>query len=1402
MKKTFTLAILLFCSMIIRAELEYQHFSVENGLSQNTVMSIIQDHKGLMWFGTWDGLNKFDGYQFTVYKSHPGDNTRIVNNRIDFLYEDALHYIWFQTYDGRLHRFDPKMETFFTLPMPTHKINNNVNRLNYFVETTPGDIWVDAIDSVVHISGNDHKVEGFDVEGEIHFIVPDQDSSVWIGTEKGLYEIKDGKIKAPELTRFDVTAASASSKGIWFATYEGVLFRKTYDELGFERFTLNNNPRINCIKVVEDRYVIVTTQRQGIFIFDYVQNKLSRYSNENTSVINNNLFRSITADSYGMVWIEGDENGIFMLNPKTQEIHHLTTTPDERYAHNLGSNFIFIEDNHGRVWINPQGGGFGYYDREKKQLVSIPGISNVIHNAFIDNKGTLWAGTYAKGVDRVTHVKSQFTFTELNDEVRVLSITNDGYILAGTKDGNIHLLDDTQEYKQLPIHTIIYSVLENKNGQLWLGTRGDGLILYDPAENRILKQYRRDIDDPNSLSSNDIYDMVADSAGNMYIATYGGGINILKPETENFINPNNDLFDYPMGQCNKVRTLMLDSAGILWIGSTNGLIQMNTADYSFRYNYKETNGNQNISNSDIHCIYKDSEGSIWIGTFGAGLNKVIDNIWSDEPIEVITYDMRNGLPSDIVLSICEDNKGTLWLTSENAITRFDKENKTFQNFNVFKGSSDMYFAESNALKLATGSILFGYNNGICAFNPDRILHSKDVPNIEFTRFQLFNHDVVVGEKNSPLKVSIGEAEEIILQHDQSVFSIEYAAVDFSEANILYAFMLDGFEKDWNYVDNQRKATYTNLPQGTYVFRVKSTNAEGVWVNNEHNIKVIVKPSFWQTPWAILLYMILIALAIWMVFRLVKRYNNLRRNVEVEQKVTDIKLRFFTNISHELRTPLTLISGPVENILSNEHINQSVRDQLEIVKNNSNRMLRMINQILDFRKIQNKKLRLKIQKTNIESLVRQTCSNFNKEAIDKHIHFSIVNNAPGNTIVYIDRDKADIILYNLLSNAFKFTPSGKAIEVSINDHNEYVSVTVKDEGVGIEQSKVSTLFERFTSNNELNNNWNIVGTGIGLNLVKELVDLHHGYIDVKSEPNKGSEFTVMFRKGKDLFSGEVDFIIDDYQASVQHDAKVLDTEKIIENMDHPTLLVVDDSEDMCTFLSEILSDKFSVVTAHDGDEGVSKARELSPILIISDLMMPNKDGLELVNELKQDMNTSHIPIILLTARTAIESRLNAMKFGADDYITKPFSPVYLTARIDNILEQRKRLQESYRQRLMNLNPEVENTASPDERFLAKLMNVMDKNIANSELTIDGLLSEMAMGRTVFYNKLKGLTGFSPVEFIREVRIKRAAQLLETGQYSITEVTYMVGMNDARYFSKCFKAAYNMTPSEYKHSMSKK
>ena len=702
--------------------------------------------------------------------------------------------------------------------------------------------------------------------------------------------------------------------------------------------------------------------------------------------------------------------------------------------------------------------------------------------------------------------------------------------------------------------------------------------------------------------------------------------------------------------------------------------------------------------------------------------------------------------------------------------------------------------------LNDGQLLFGYSFGACRFDPNRIIRVEEVPRIQFTNFLVFNQPLQP-TANGPLRDAICYAPRIILNHSQSVFSIEYAALAFprDDDRVQYAYKMDGVDADWNYVGTLRRATYTRLKRGDFTFRVRSTNTQGVWVDNERTLSIHVCAPVWLTGWAFMLYALLLLLIAFALYETILFVTRLRQEVAVEQKVTEIKLRFFTNISHELRTPLTLITGPVENVLKNEKISPSVRSQLEIVASNSARMLRMINQILDFRKIQNHKMTMKIQQIDISRQVEETCANFNKEAADKHILYSIENDLD-ETTVWLDKGMLDTIIYNLLSNAFKYTDEGGSITVRLGRRENYVTITVADTGIGIPKDKRSMLFERFASQNEIHAAVNKTGTGIGLNLVKELVDLQHGFIEVESEQGKGSAFTVLFPLGTGHFENDtVEMMVDDTIAASDEQLVAKGVQPKVVSDSRYDILVVDDNEDMCRFLTSFLSPLYSVREASDGYEALEKIRQQMPDMIISDLMMPNMDGLQLTDRLKNDTSTSHIPIILLTAKSAIESRLEALKYGADDYITKPFSPEYLMTRIENILRQRKNLQETYRSSLLSLQPKQLKEQSPDETFLAHLLEYMERNMDNSDLTVDDLVREMTLGRTVFFNKLKSLTGLSPVEFIREVRIKRAAQLLEKGHYNVTEITYMVGMNDSRYFAKCFKNAFGVTPTEYKKSL---
>ena len=1157
-----------------------QHYSIKDGMSQNTVMAIMQDKQGFMWFGTWDGLNRFDGYVFETFKAMNNGVEAHVNNRVDLIYEDEAEQIWWTTYDGHYYRLD---------------------------------------------------------------------ATRTITTEQPYDSLPEGMLA-----------------------------------------------------------------------------KMSE-ADKNTKV-----------DSRGIIWQADDTYGI--LRYRFGQWKRFTPPLDSRYAGRLRQHFFLLEDSQGRTWVNPTGGGWSYYDYDKDELVyPIDGLTNMIHTAYVDRDGLMWVATYDGGVDCINMEPTPYQLHDLrhsnrdNGEVRAFARTKKGEVLTLIKS-----------------ETNVYCALETRHGMLY-GTKGNGLI---KGEGLNIKGKRIPTSHP------DIYDIEEGRDGTLYVATYGGGVNIIRWNGAGWDAPE------VVGQGMKVRDIeIVDET--LWCGTTTGVMRVNLSTLESTV----------IPCYDIRAIHYSLD-KLWLGSFGGGLMTLNPKDSNVEITRVETY-------HDIILSMVGDGT-SLWFSSESDIAQLNLVTGELYYYDALDGEENTYFTEAEALRTPEGRILFGYSNGYCSFDPSRIRRTNSIPPLRITRVAVQDQTL--------------SGDTITIPNGSNI-TIEYAAMDYVGADkILYFYRMDGIDHGWQYAKDIRRVTYNNLLHGTYVFHVRSTNREGGEVDNEKTMVIEVETPIWLSWWAIMLYVLAIILFIGLTIYAVATYNNLRQRVKVEQQVTDIKLRFFTNISHELRTPLTLIVAPIDNILQNERISQSVRSQLEIVQSNGQRMLRMVNQLLEFRKVQNQKMKLKLQQTMLSSLVEETSANFKKEAYEKHIQFEIENRAEDST-VWVDRQRMDTILWNLLSNAFKFTPAGKAIRVIIDSKPGFVTLAVQDEGIGIAPEKRSVLFERFSSNNELNNT-GITGTGIGMNLTKELVDLHHGYIDVESEVGKGTTITILLHTGKEHFGDDVEFLADEETVAPPTVAPTFEDK--MEQLEGDaqdsarTILVVDDSVDMRNFLTNILSHDYHVLTASDGAEAEEIIRTKAVDLVVTDLMMPNVDGLELTQFIKRNKDYDFIPVILLTAKTAIESRLQAMEDGADDYVTKPFEPEYLRARIHNILVQRNQLEQSYRERLMRLEPQKADEPIPSDSFLAKLLDVMERQMDNNTLTVDEMVDEMGMGRTVFFNKLKSLTGLSPVEFIREMRIKRAAQLLEEQRYNITEVTYMVGMNDSRYFAKCFKNTYGVTPSEYRRA----
>ena len=1151
------------------------------------------------------------------------------------------------------------------------------------------------------------------------------------------YSIKDG------MSQNTVMTIMQDKQGfMWFGTWDGL---NRFDGYTFEVYKAMSdgeaaqvNNRVTTIYEDEEERIWWGTYDGHYYRLDAARKNTIEQPLDSLPgemlVKMNEAEKRTKVDSHGIIWQADDTNGI--MRYRFGQWKRFTPPLDSRYAGRLRCNFFLIEDTQGRTWVNPTGGGWSYYDPEKDELVyPIEGLTNMIHTAYMDREGQMWISTYDGGVDCVNMDPTPY---QLHDMRKAERGNGEVRAFAAKKNGEIVPLVKSE--------TGVYCALETAHGMLY-GTKGAGL---------------KNITTGKTIATShpDIYDIVEGDDGSIYVATYGDGVNILSWNGTSWNKPE------VIGPGMKVRDIeMVDDD--LWCGTTTGILLINLS----------TKRSTVIPSYDIRAIHYGHD-RLWFGSFGGGLFTLAPK---DPKLEITRVETFH----DIILSLTGDDKN-LWFSSESNIAQLNLETGNLYYYDALDGEQNTYFTEAEALLTKDGQILFGYSNGYCSFDPTRIRRSNSVPPLRITRIEAEDEEL--------------SGDTITIAHGSNV-TIEYAAMDFAGSHkIVYAYKMDGIDKEWQYAKEVRRVTYNNMRHGEFTFHVRSTNREGSDVDNEKTLVIYVEKPVWLSWWAIALYILGVLIIIGLTAYSVSTYNELRQKVLVEQQVTDIKLRFFTNISHELRTPLTLIVAPIENILQNERISQSVRSQLEIVQSNGQRMLRMVNQLLEFRKVQNQKMKLKLRQTLLSELVEETSANFRKEAYDKHIHFEIENRTDDST-VWVDRERMDTILWNLLSNAFKFTPAGKTIRVIVDSKPGFVTLAVQDEGVGIAPEKRNVLFERFSSNNELNNT-GVTGTGIGMNLTKELVDLHHGYIEVESELGKGTTITILLHTGKEHFGDDVEFIVDDASTTPEmtsptFEDKMEQLEQ--EQQDSPrTILVVDDSIDMRNFLTKILSRDYHVEAAADGEEAEQIIRTKQIDMVVTDLMMPKIDGLELTQFIKKNEEFNFIPVILLTAKTAIESRLQALEYGADDYVTKPFEPEYLRARVHNILVQREQLEQSYRQRLMRLEPQKTDEPIPGDAFLAKLLDVMEKQMDNNTLTVDELVEEMGMGRTVFFNRLKSMTGLSPVEFIREMRIKRAAQLLEERQYNITEVTYMVGMNDSRYFAKCFKSTYGVTPSEYRRT----
>lgn len=1453
----FILAWLAFFCIKGQPNCTFTHYSSEDGLSQNSIMSMLQDHNGVLWFSTWDGINRFDGYDFKVYKAKQGNGIAMTNNRVDLLAVDPYNYIWLQTYDYRVCRFDQKTEKFEQVPAEGEEEGMRFSSIQVLPDST---VWLlaeneGAVRVKTHPENHSITTQFYATQrhggnaAHVNQVFCDSRDQEWLLTDNGLLKITDGK---EEPVSYFVNIPSGKEESIqafysfgscgdelYFGSDRGRIWCYSLKNEIFRLWELPVKDKVIAINELKGVGVLITTARGGLVLYDPATKAIKVYNQSNSPGFPVDAFHSVYVDSKQEVWFEMTEWGkVCHFNPFTEVFKQEKMRVEPRGADRSYPSFHICEDLNGHLWVHPQGGGLSWYDREADKLLPFYNdpnspdwrFSNKLHSMLSDKQGNLWLCTHSKGLEKITFLGNQFHVYprmahsyDLNaNTVRALFEDDDHRIWMGKRDGRIEIYSSDLDYLGIltedgviaqsgkPLGGVPYHIMQDSRGNIWIATKGDGIVLAEKVGARFkITRFKYDEDDIYSLSHNSVYWLHEDKHGRIWVATFGGGLNYIQqtPEGEYvFISSRNNLKGFPYDHCYRVRHIASDNQGNIWVGSSDGAL-------SFREDFKDPESvvfhlharipdDMNcLSNNNVYRVVTTTGGDVYLATFGGGLNKLVSMNGEGEAV-FRTYTTRDGLPSDILLSVEEDDAGCLWISTENGLSKFIPNEQRFENYNERDFGSKIRFEEGTSLNFSGGILMFGTSRGLVYFDPEHIRKSNYVPSIIFGALKISNQEVTPGVDGGLLRQSLNSTENLVLSHKENIVTLSFAALDMVyPENIRYAYRLRGFDQSWNYVDRQRTATYTNLPKGDYLFQVKSTNSDGVWVENERSLKITILPSFWETGWAMALYILTFFLVLFAGVYILFTIYRLKHEVSVEQQVSDIKLRFFTNISHELRTPLTLIAGPVEYVLKNKNLPDDVREQLRVVERNTDRMLRLVNQILDFRKIQKNKMKLRIEQIDIVPFVRHIMDNFESLAEEHHIDF-VFESENSSLKLWVDADKLEKIVFNLLSNAFKYTPQGKMITLFIHENENNVAIGVQDQGIGISESKKASLFVRFE--NLLDKNlFNQQSSGIGLSLVKELVELHRAAIRVDSKEGEGSCFTVEFLKGKDHYTENVEFILSDSVEMSPEEVEEPVRELGEKGGESKTMLLVEDNLELRFFLRSIFVSDFNVIEATHGAEGLDKALKFGPDIIISDIMMPEKDGIAMTQELRANMATSHIPVVLLTAKTDMDSKLKGMELGVEDYITKPFSATYLRARVENILAQRVKLQQLYCANLMNIQPVAEEDrqaqpemSSHDRKFMEKLTELMEKNMDNGELIVDDLVQELAVSRSVFFKKLKTLTGLAPIEFIKEMRVKRAAQLIESGDYNMTQIAYMVGINDPRYFSKCFKQRFGMTPTEYK------